>query len=39
MYVAPKIVEKVIIALDSSKMDGLHYIPVEFLKNCEPEVY
>ena len=36
--VIPKMVEKVITNLDSSKASGLDCIPVVVLKNCEPEL-
>ena len=36
--VTPKMVEKVIMNLDSSKASGPDYIPVEVLKNCEPKL-
>ena len=35
--VTPKMVKKVIMNLDSSKVSGPSCIPVEVLKNCEPE--
>ena len=34
----PKMVQKVITNLDSSKASGPDFIPVVFLKNCEPEL-
>ena len=36
--VTPKMVEKVITKLDSSKVSGPDYISVVLLKNCEPEL-
>ena len=36
--VTPKMVEKVITNLDSSKTSGPDCIPVVVLKNCEPEL-
>ena len=36
--VTPKMVQKVIANLDSSKVSGLDCIPVVVLKNCEPEL-
>ena len=36
--VTPKMVKKVITTLDSSKAFGPDWIPVEVLKNCEPEL-
>ena len=36
--VTPKMVEKVIENLDSSKASGPDCIPVVVLKNCEPEL-
>ena len=36
--VTPKMVKKVIINLDSSKVSGPDCIPVVVLKNCEPEL-
>ena len=36
--VTPKMVKKVIMNLDLSKASGPDYIPVVFLKNCEPEL-
>ena len=38
IFVTPKMVEKVITNLDSSKASGLDCIPVVVLKNCEPEL-
>ena len=37
LFITPKIVKKVIINLDSSKVSGPDYIPVVVIKNCEPE--
>ena len=34
----PKLVKKVIMNLDSSKVPGPGYIPMVILKNCEPEL-
>ena len=36
--ITPKMVEKVIMNLNSSKASGLDCIPVVVLKNCEPEL-
>ena len=36
--VTPKMVKKVIMNLDSSKVPGTNCIPVVVLKNCEPEL-
>ena len=36
--VTPKMVKKVIMSLDLSKAFGPDFIPVGFLKNCEPEL-
>ena len=36
--IAPKMVKKVIMNLDSSKVYGCDCIPVVVLKNCEPEL-
>ena len=36
--ITPKMVEKVITSLDSSKLSGPDCIPVVALKNCEPEL-
>ena len=36
--VTPKIVRKIIMNFDFSKASGPHCIPVEVLKNCEPEL-
>ena len=37
--VTPKMVKKVIINLDLSKASGPDCIPLEVLKNCEPELF
>ena len=37
IYVTPKMVKKVITNLHLSKVSGPDCIPVELLKNCEPE--
>ena len=36
--VTPKMVKKVITNLDSSKASGPDFVPVEVIKNCEPEL-
>ena len=36
--VTPKMVRKVVMNLDLSKASGLYIIPVDVLKNCEPEL-
>ena len=38
IFVAPKIVKKIIMKLDLSKASGPDYIPVVVLKNCEPKL-
>ena len=38
IFVAPKIVKKVITNLDSSEVFGPDFLPVVVLKNCEPEL-
>ena len=38
IFIAPKIVKKVITNLDSSKASGPDCIPVVVLKNCEPKL-
>ena len=38
MSITPKMVEKVITNLDSSKVSGPDCVPVVVLKNCEPEL-
>ena len=37
--VTPKIVKKVVMSLDLSKVSGLDCIPEVVLKNCEPELF
>ena len=38
IFITPKIVKKVILNLDSSKVSGPNCIPVVVLKSCEPEL-
>ena len=38
IFITPKMVENVIMNLDSSKTSGPHCIPVVVLKNCQPEL-
>ena len=38
IFVTPKMVKKVLMNLDLSKASGPDYMPVVFLKNCEPEL-
>ena len=38
IYLTPKMVKKVIMNLDSSKVSGSDFAPLMFLKNYEPEL-